>query len=498
MAQYLTLSRAARLVGVKRGALQSRISDGELPTFEGMIELNDLLRVYPDTRVDDATMIEKVDSIKRKAVPRSLRAPSGMPDTETVVARLTQLSEELAQAESAANRYASIIEQLRTRLIQLQQAPHTSSGIAELSQWLEHAMATQQNTDLKPHPLTVRDTVLRLMAAHVHLFPSRHDFFVEGNDSILDAGLRAGYGLPYGCSDASCGRCRARLLAGTVKRLRAPVYGLSEAERRRGLLLTCCNTAISDVELEVDEIAAHADIEQQHISAKICNLQRPSDDVVLIDVKSPASQQLQFLAGQYAALSINGVDGGEYSIASCPCDASKLQFHIGRAANTTFVKHIFHRTTASDELHIHGPRGSLKLDHESCNSLVFLAWDTGFAPLKGLIEHAVALDTAERMHLYWISSTAGGHYYHNLCRSWADALDNVDYTPITLANADSSLQQVLLRVMNEHPDLAAHDFYLSAPAAVLAHAEPFLLARGLPRVQLHCEVLRQGHGVAET
>ena len=47
MPRLITLSRAARLVGVKRGALQKKIQQGELRTFEGELLLADLLRVEP-------------------------------------------------------------------------------------------------------------------------------------------------------------------------------------------------------------------------------------------------------------------------------------------------------------------------------------------------------------------------------------------------------------------------------------------------------------------
>ena len=45
MAQLLTLSRAAKLVGISRGALQQRMKDGDLPTFEGKIAASDLVRL---------------------------------------------------------------------------------------------------------------------------------------------------------------------------------------------------------------------------------------------------------------------------------------------------------------------------------------------------------------------------------------------------------------------------------------------------------------------
>ena len=61
MPRLITLSRAARLVGVKRGALQKKIRDGELRTFEGELLLSDLLHVYPQAQVEDSSMLERVD-----------------------------------------------------------------------------------------------------------------------------------------------------------------------------------------------------------------------------------------------------------------------------------------------------------------------------------------------------------------------------------------------------------------------------------------------------
>ncbi|MCK7580126.1 MAG: 2Fe-2S iron-sulfur cluster-binding protein [Chromatiales bacterium] len=46
---------------------------------------------------------------------------------------------------------------------------------------------------------------MRVMVAHVHLLPSRHEFFVEGSDTLLEAALRAGLALNYGCSNGNCG-----------------------------------------------------------------------------------------------------------------------------------------------------------------------------------------------------------------------------------------------------------------------------------------------------
>ena len=73
MPRLITLSRAARLVGVKRGVLQSRIRQGELRTFEGELLLSDLLHAYPQTKIEDTTMLERVEHIMEQAVNKIIR-----------------------------------------------------------------------------------------------------------------------------------------------------------------------------------------------------------------------------------------------------------------------------------------------------------------------------------------------------------------------------------------------------------------------------------------
>jgi CDP-4-dehydro-6-deoxyglucose reductase len=500
MAQYLTLSRAARLVGVKRGTLQKQISDGQLPTFEGMIALSDLLNAYPQTQVEDSSMIERVDYIKRHAMPRSLREHSGMPDIDTLSARVARLSEELAQARAQVNAQDLLLDELEQHIDALDRAgPETrATAVESLRDWLRQAR--RGPPPAKPDQgLLARDALLRLMAAQVHLFPSGHEFFVEGNENILEAGLRAGLALDYGCSDGSCGRCKARLLAGKTKKLRNHGDVLSADELSHGMLLMCCHTAVTEVELETAEADRAADIPGQRIDAQVARIQRPSDDVAIVHVKPPRSQRLRFLAGQYVTVSVDDVASADCFVASCPCDETSLQFHVPRRPDTPLSEYVFNRLTLSDVVSIEGPKGTFVLDTTSPRSLLFLAWDTGFAPIKGLAENAIAVDVAEDIHLYWCNTLGEQPYLHNLCRAWQDALDNFHYTALTAPPAgraqdtDAFLTETLHRLMEEHPDLSGYDVYIAAPAHVVDAARNFLTARGLSQGQLYSE----SHGMAE-
>jgi len=118
------------------------------------------------------------------------------------------------------------------------------------------------------------------------------------------------------------------------------------------------------------------------------------------------------------------------------------------------------------------------LNEDSHRPLAFIAGDSGFAPIKSLIEHAMALDAAESIHLLWVAAGDGGHYLDNLCRSWSDALDDFRYTPLT------DDETALLQVLRDHPRLVECDVYVAGPAPWAGAAEFQLLERGLPRTQL--------------
>lgn len=44
--------------------------------------------------------------------------------------------------------------------------------------------------------------------------PSGRHFVVQGDETILAAGIRQGIGLPYGCKDGACGSCKCKKLSG--------------------------------------------------------------------------------------------------------------------------------------------------------------------------------------------------------------------------------------------------------------------------------------------
>ena len=329
------------------------------------------------------------------------------------------------------------------------------------------------------------------MTAHVEVRPSGRKFRVEGNASLLEAALQAGLALEYGCSMGSCGKCKARIVSGEVQRTRHFDYPLTAAEKTAGVVLMCCNSAVGDLVIEAHEAHGAADMPLQSIEAKVKSISALTDEVRLLHLQTPRTNRLRFLAGQSVSLELAGGPAASCPVASCPCDDRNLQFHIRRHAGNAFAERVFDGLKDIDTVRIEGPRGEFVLDEGSTRTPVFIACEDGFAPIKSLIEHAMALETGVMLHLYWIASNASGRYLDNLCRAWSDALDDFRYTPLTLEAApnEAAAQGALHQVLHDHPRLARCDVYLAGPASLANAAEYLLLEQGLPRAQLFINTL---------
>lgn len=492
MSQLLTLSRAARLVGVSRGTLQKQIQDGELPSFEGMVDIDDLTRAYPQAELEDNTVIEKIEEIIDNALERArgdkLRKLLA-PDLGTLAARVASLSKELARIKSENNRLHQALQITREGLQELAREHAAQGAIGQLLEQLETMLG--QPADAENDQLLIQDTVLRIMAAQVHLMPSGHDFFVQGNTSILEAGLNAGLALNYGCSNGNCGKCKARLISGEVKKIRPHDYVISEAEKSQGYILTCSNTAISDIVLQADEALSEDEIPAQLITARVRKIEHLTPDLVLLQLRTPRTDRLRFLAGQRARLTSGGLEPVEYHIASCPCDDMNLQFHICRNPDSPFAEHVFNGMQTSEAVTVEGPHGHFVLREDTTRPLLFIAVNTGFAPIKSLIEHAMTLDANEFSHLYWFHQNPEQPYLHNVGRAWADAFDNFRYTHQHVANPEdhASLSKQLFPIARSYPELERFDIYACGPDAAMRIIQDFFRERNFPSQQLFTESL---------
>jgi CDP-4-dehydro-6-deoxyglucose reductase len=337
--------------------------------------------------------------------------------------------------------------------------------------------------------LDIMDDLLKVMTAQVTVRPSGHQFAVEGHDSLLQAGLRSGLHLNYGCGNGTCGMCKVRVTSGEVARILHSDYALSEAERAQGYVLACAHTAASsELTLETLEAAGPADIPQQQIVATVRAVRPLAPDTMLLHLQAPRSQRLRFLAGQSVTLGLDAGDGvrTQLAVASCPCDDRNLHFFVPRDDEDPLAARLFGGALkAGDTVTLWGPQGEFSLAAGSL-PLVFAACDTAFAPVKSLIEHALSLDAAPSVSLFWLATRPDGHFLANQCRAWSEALDPFEYTLFTDSDAGAGALQIAHAMRADLFDIDCA-FYLAGPRRFVETLVGELAGAGVPMAQIHVE-----------
>jgi CDP-4-dehydro-6-deoxyglucose reductase len=352
-------------------------------------------------------------------------------------------------------------------------SPETHHALHSLRAFLLRNLAEAPPNAAQAQAAIAQERILKIMSAQVTIQPSGHEFFVEGNDTLLEAALRNGVSLNYGCSNGNCGDCKARLVSGEVKKIHAHDYVLKQTEKDAGVILLCSYAPVHDVVIEAN-VAGARDIPVQQLTAKVKSIEVFNPHMAALHVLAPRSQRLRFLGGQSIQIGIDGVSG-RYAIASCPCEDRHIEVQIPRRAGDAFAGMLFTSLKAADTVTVEGPFGEFVLDEDSPRPVIFLAFGAGFAPIKSLIQHAMSLELAESMDLHWLADEAG-LYQDNLCRAWADALDNFNYAPHA---PDDDLDALLHRIVLDYPDLHRFDVYASGTAAQLALAYQHFVREGL-------------------
>jgi CDP-4-dehydro-6-deoxyglucose reductase len=488
MAHRLSIWRAAQLVGVPRGVLQQRVRRGEIVLSDGLVSTDTLLALYPQLQLESQGLAEQVTQIREDAFARRLRERL-LPSQEVLAQRLFRQGQELADTQRHLQRYHALVLELRDRIRALQAAgtdaddDRLTTLERQLNDGLARALATEP-VDM----LDVMDDVLKVVSAQVTLRPSGHQFTVDGRDTLLQAGLKAGLKLNYGCGNGSCGLCKVRVMAGEVARTMPSDCPVTETERAQGIVLACAHTAASaELTLETLEATGPGDIAPQSLVANVRKLEPLGTDTLLLHLQTPRTHRLRFLAGQAVTLGLVGPDGDDlqasYPVASCPCDDRNLHFYVPRDAHDAFAARLFAGgVKPGAPVGVRGPLGDFVLA-DGARPLVFAACDTGFAPVKSLIEHAMSLDAAPSMALFWLATRPDGHFMARLCRSWTEALDGFETTLLSAADTVDGAAQIASAMRADLFDIDC-DFYLAGPAAFVDAISTALQRAGVPADQL--------------
>jgi CDP-4-dehydro-6-deoxyglucose reductase, E3 len=323
------------------------------------------------------------------------------------------------------------------------------------------------------------------MSYRVTVKPSGHTFEVAADETVLNGALEAGVNLPYGCRDGACGACKGKVLEGQISYEGRAPSALSEPERHAGYALFCSAKPLSDLVIESREILDNNGIRPRVLPVRVQKMEKLSHDVMAMYLKLPSNERLQFMAGQYVDFLLKDGKRRAFSLANAPHKDDLLELHLRLIPGGKFTEYVFSEMPEKTIMRMEGPLGSFYLREDSDKPIIFIAGGTGFAPIKGIIEHMLHHKMQRPITLYWGARNLQDLYMPELPEQWAREYPAFTYIPVLsepLAE-DQWLGRTGLvheAVLEDHADLSAYQVYCCGNPQMVEAAHVAFQGRGMP------------------
>jgi len=323
------------------------------------------------------------------------------------------------------------------------------------------------------------------MSKTITVQPSGHQFTVEDDEPILEGALRSGLAFPYSCRDGACGTCKNKLLQGRVHYPDGTLPpALTEQEHQKGLQLFCQARALSDCTIEVEEISAMEDIPVKTLPCRVAKLEKLTHDVMGVFLTLPKNEHLRFLAGQYIDIIMRDGRRRSFSIANAPHDDEMLELHIRHVQGGAFSDFVFEGLQEKAILRFKGPLGSFFLREDSDKPVIFMAGGTGFAPVKGIIDHAIHIGMRRTMHLYWGVRSKRDLYMPQVVQQWQQDGHIDKFIPVLSEPQPEDEWQgrtgyVTESIAEDFKDLSDFEIYAGGPPQMILSGRALFYPLGL-------------------
>ncbi len=303
----------------------------------------------------------------------------------------------------------------------------------------------------------------------IRLEPSGDSFTCGPGETILRAGLAAGFAMPYECASGSCSSCKGRLIEGAVEYLWPEATGLSERDRRKGDRILCCQALPQGnctVQVRLGQVeGAREEPRPATFAATVETLERPIPSVIAFSCR-PA-QPVPFLPGQYVLLQVPDGERRAYSMANT--EAETLAFIAKEKPGGHASRYLFEELAVGDTVSLEGPYGRAYLRTPPVREIVCVAGGSGLAPILSVIEGALARPDTPGIRLFFGANSAEELFMVDEMRAVEAAHDRFS---LTLAVRDGGAPGAVTGLVGDvalaaMEDLDDCDFYMAGPPGLI-------------------------------
>jgi len=172
------------------------------------------------------------------------------------------------------------------------------------------------------------------------------------------------------------------------------------------MALFCTARPLTDVVIECKEVGAARDIPVKTMPCRVQKMEKVAHDVMVLYLKLPANERLQFLAGQYIDILLKDGKRRSFSLANAPHDDEFLQLHIRHIPGGLFTDNVFNsmQEKAILRFRVHTAASSCARTATSRLS----SWPAALVShlSKPIVEHALQAHCQREMVLYWARAAA--------------------------------------------------------------------------------------------
>lgn len=162
----------------------------------------------------------------------------------------------------------------------------------------------------------------------------------------------------------------------------------------------------------------------------------------------PTDKTLIYEAGQYVNVLHHDGNVSPLSIACAPNHDGILEFHLYHPHENLFAQDLLQMANEAKRWKLQGPFGECKASRLKLNMpIIFLAYGTGFAPVKAVIE---SLPLHMSVYLYWDKDI----YLSAQINDWRQQLPHFSFSAGTYES-----------VLRDHPDLSEYQVYATGSRA---------------------------------
>lgn len=260
---------------------------------------------------------------------------------------------------------------------------------------------------------------------------------------------------------------------------------MSDNEQQAGYALFCSAKPLSDLVIESREILDNKGIRPRILPVRVQKKEQLSHDVMAMYLKLPSNERLQFMAGQYVDFLLKDGKRRAFSLANAPHKDELLELHLRLIPGGQFTEYVFNEMPEKTIMRMEAPLGSFYLREDSDKPIIFIAGGTGFAPIKGIIEHMLHHKMRRPITLYWGARSLQDLYMPELPLQWGKEYPDFSYFPVLSDPlADDQWQGrtglVHLAVLEDHADLSAYQVYCCGNPQMVEAAHVAFQQRGLP------------------